>query len=147
VFAAGTRKPGQHFRSEMAGAVTVGFAGIARGVLVLDQVDPSPDGAMQFRLQGTEGVLRGSFTRLECCGAATGGPWVACELVGLGDWQQMVHDSYIGTMSDLMNALNTGQEPPCSGRDNLKSVAMYEAARRSSVEGRVVTLAEVTNDT
>ena len=41
-------------------------------------------------------------------------------------------------LADLLQALDTGQVPPNSGQDNLRSVAIMEAAYRSAAENRVV---------
>ena len=45
-------------------------------------------------------------------------------------------DAFIGTMAQLLIALETGTEPAISGRDNLKTMALVEAAYASAAEGR-----------
>jgi hypothetical protein len=61
----------------------------------------------------------------------------------------MVDDSFIGTLTELMDSLTTGTPLALSGRlrrrrrDNLASVAMYEAALRSAREKRPVSIAEI----
>src|SRR5947207_2603974 len=52
-------------------------------------------------------------------------------------------DAFIGTMAQLLIALETGQEPAISGRDNLKTMALVEAAYQSSFLWRSVALEEV----
>jgi predicted dehydrogenase len=52
-------------------------------------------------------------------------------------------DAFIGTMAQLLIALETGTEPAISGRDNLKTMALVEAAYRSAAEHRAVTLREI----
>lgn len=52
-------------------------------------------------------------------------------------------DAFGGTMSQLLIALETGQPPLLTGRDNLKSIALVEAAARSAEEHRVVPPAEI----
>jgi predicted dehydrogenase len=46
---------------------------------------------------------------------------------------------FIG-LDHLLRAMETGEEPPNSGRDNLRTVALLEAAYRSAAERRVVDL-------
>jgi hypothetical protein len=51
--------------------------------------------------------------------------------------------AFIGTMAQLLIALETGQEPAISGRDNLRTMALVDAAYLSARERRAVNLAEV----
>jgi len=57
-------------------------------------------------------------------------------------------DAFIGTMAQLLIALETGQEPAISGRDNLRTMAQVEAAYQSAAQFRSVALnlAEATAD-
>jgi predicted dehydrogenase len=52
-------------------------------------------------------------------------------------------DAFIGTMAQLLIALEGGAEPAISGRDNLKTMALVEAAYLSSVQFRSVGLCEI----
>jgi predicted dehydrogenase len=52
-------------------------------------------------------------------------------------------DAFAGTMSQLLIALETGKEPAISGRDNLNTMALVDAAYVSAREGRSVTIAEI----
>src|SRR6185503_6478714 len=49
-------------------------------------------------------------------------------------------DAFIGTMAQLLIALETDQEPAISGRDNLKTMALVEAAYLSAEQFRSVEL-------
>ena len=49
-------------------------------------------------------------------------------------------------MAQLLIALEEGCEPAISGRDNLKTMALVEAAYRSSEEKRAIPLAEMLSD-
>lgn len=51
--------------------------------------------------------------------------------------------AFIGTMAQLMRALEDGSEPEISGHDNLKTMALIEAAYRSAEQRRAVELKEV----
>jgi predicted dehydrogenase len=52
-------------------------------------------------------------------------------------------DAFIGTMAQVMIALETNTTPAISGRDNLKTMALVDAAYRSAAEHRAVRLAEI----
>lgn len=52
-------------------------------------------------------------------------------------------DAFIGTMAQLLIALETGGEPAISGRDNLKTMALVDAAYKSAAEKRAVALREI----
>ena len=59
-------------------------------------------------------------------------------------WQESwFPDAFAGTMGQLLIALETGTEPAISGRDNLKTMALVDAAYRSVEERRAVPLSEV----
>ena len=49
-------------------------------------------------------------------------------------------DAFIGTMAQLLVALEQGTEPAISGRDNLKTMALVDAAYRSAEQSRAVSL-------
>lgn len=51
-------------------------------------------------------------------------------------------DAFSGTMAQLLIALETGREPAISGRDNLRTMALVEAAYASVRERRAVALRE-----
>lgn len=52
-------------------------------------------------------------------------------------------DAFIGTMGQLLIALEQGTEPAISGRDNLKTMALVEAAYRSAETKRAVAISEI----
>jgi predicted dehydrogenase len=52
-------------------------------------------------------------------------------------------DAFIGTMAQLLIALETRTKPAISGRDNLKTMALVEAGYRSAAEHRAVALKEI----
>ena len=53
-------------------------------------------------------------------------------------------DAFIGTMAQLLMAVETGDKPTIDGRDNLKTMALVEAAYLSAKEHRAVELMEIT---
>jgi len=61
--------------------------------------------------------------------------------------QSWFPDAFAGSMGQLLIALETGDSPVISGRDNLKTVALVDAAYRSSVEHRAVTIDQIERGT
>ena len=62
------------------------------------------------------------------------------------EWQESwFPDAFIGTMAQLLVALEKGEEPAISGRDNLKTMALVEAAYLSAESKRLVRLEEITD--
>ena len=49
----------------------------------------------------------------------------------------------VAALDEFLDALETGREPECSSRDNLKTMAMTYAAVRSAQQGRRVCLTEL----
>jgi predicted dehydrogenase len=98
-------------------------------------------GAMNhpFWIHGTEGTIRGrmmgrDFVEVEKDGAFHS---VALE----GDWWSV---GFSGTMGELLTAITEDREPANSGRDNLRTVALTEAANRSAdAGGAPVRVAEI----
>jgi len=52
-------------------------------------------------------------------------------------------DAFAGTMGQLLIALETEKEPAISGRDNLKTMALVDAAYLSAQQSRAVTIQEI----
>jgi hypothetical protein len=53
-------------------------------------------------------------------------------------------DAFIGTMAQLLIALETGKEPAISGMENLGTMALVEAAYQSAVKSRLIRTSEIT---
>jgi predicted dehydrogenase len=51
-------------------------------------------------------------------------------------------DAFVGTMGQLLVALEAGTEPEISGRDNLQTVALCEAVFAAARDHRVTTVRE-----
>lgn len=59
-------------------------------------------------------------------------------------WQETwFPDAFAGPMAELLLSLETGQPPPLSGRDNLRTMALVEACYRSAAQHRAVSIEEV----
>jgi predicted dehydrogenase len=52
-------------------------------------------------------------------------------------------DAFIGTMADLLIGLEQNRDPMLAGRDNLKTMALVEAAYLSTEQSRAVSLHEI----
>lgn len=105
------------------------------------------DHGIEWRVEGTEGVAKGTIgwpdypagspSRLDFLTKRRPDYWFQPR------WPECwFPDAFVGTMGQLMRALETGSEPEISGRDNLKTMALIEAAYRSAEEGRAVSPAE-----
>jgi predicted dehydrogenase len=105
--------------------------------------------AVRWRVEGTEGLALGTI----------GWPgWPArvsstidySTIRDQGTWHRprwpeaWFPDAFAGTMGGLLQALETGEEPDISGRDNLKTIALCEAVFAAARDHRVATLDEFT---
>jgi hypothetical protein len=102
---------------------------------------------IQWRIEGTDGLALGDIgwckdpytTPSSLRYAAKGYSGFECP-----QWtQSWFPDAFMGTMAQLLVALETGQQPEISGSDNLKTMALVEAAYTSARENRVVALSEL----
>jgi len=106
------------------------------------------DTYIKWRVEGAEGMAEGSIgwpsypnavpSTLRFTTARQPGAWLAPE------WKETwFPDAFQGTMGMLLDALNTGNPPAISGRDNLKTMALVEASYRSLAEHRPVSIREI----
>ena len=103
---------------------------------------------IKWRVDGTEGVAEGTIgwpdypnhspSTLTFTTTAQPNTWFTPR------WSEAwFPDAFRGPMTELMNAIATGSEPETNGKDNLKTMALVEAAYRSLGERRLITVAEV----
>jgi predicted dehydrogenase len=103
---------------------------------------------IKWRVEGLDGVAQGTIgwpdyptgspsTLRYCSRMTTDGQWVQPSW----DTRWFPH-AFAGVMEQLQYALKTGTVPMLSASDNLKTMALVEAAYRSTREGRAVQLAE-----
>ncbi len=105
------------------------------------------DISIHWRVEGTEGLARGTI----------GWPSYPARTPSTLDfttrqdpnrWHQprwpevWFPDAFVGTMAQLLCALEDGTEPEISGRDNLETIALCEAVYRAAQEHRVLTVQE-----
>jgi len=103
---------------------------------------------IKWRVEGMDGVAQGTIgwpdypkgspsTLRYCSRKTTNGHWVQ------PSWEtRWFPDAFAGVMEQLQYALKTGAAPMLSAADNLRTMALVEAAYRSVQERRVVRLAE-----
>jgi predicted dehydrogenase len=106
------------------------------------------DLAIRWRVEGTEGMARGTIgwpdypwgspSTMDFTTALQPGYWFQPR------WPQMwFPDAFVGTMAQLLCALEEGTEPEIGGRDNLNTMALVDAAYLSAKEHRAVAPSEL----
>ncbi len=114
---------------------------------------PAREGAaddlgIHWRVEGTEGLARGTIgwpryperapSTLDFTTRGRGAQWIKPR------WDEVwFPDAFLGPMAELLVALEEGREPSLSGRDNLATMALVDAAYRSAAEHRAVEVAEI----
>jgi predicted dehydrogenase len=102
---------------------------------------------IKWRVEGTKGVAVGSIgwpkyperapSTLAYRTAAKPDEWVQ------SDWKEVwFPDAFVGTMAQLLVAVEDGSEPEIGGRDNLETVALCEAVFAAAAQHRVTTVRE-----
>lgn len=122
--------------------------------VVIDDVWTGParegcpaDLAIRWRIEGTQGLAMGDIGWVK--NPYTTPSSIRYALAGDAGFhkprwtESWFPDAFAGTMGQLLAALSTGTEPAISGRDNLKTMALVEAAYLSAREGRAVALKEI----
>jgi len=105
---------------------------------------------IKWRVEGTVGLAEGTIgwpdypngspSTLRYCCRATGGKWIS------PTWtSRWFPQAFKGVMEQLQYAVKTGETPFLSGDDNVKTMALIEAAYRSMEETRAVPISEITN--
>ncbi len=106
------------------------------------------DSYIRWRVEGTEGMARGTIgwpdyptrtpSTLDYTTNENGQQWVQPR------WPEVwFPDAFVGTMSQLLCALEDNTEPEIGGRDNLRTMALVDAAYMSAREHRAVSIDEI----
>lgn len=116
---------------------------------------PAKEGAaadlgITWRVEGTTGLARGTIgwpnyperTPSTLDYTTTKGPdagrWISPR------WDEVwFPDAFVGPMAELLLALEERREPTIGGEDNLRTMALVDAAYRSAAEHRAVAIAEI----
>jgi predicted dehydrogenase len=102
---------------------------------------------IRWRVEGTEGLARGTIgwpsypartpSTLDFSTKQQAGYWLQPR------WKEVwFPDAFVGTMAQLLCAIEDDAEPEISGRDNLETIALCEAVLASGQEHRVRKVAE-----
>jgi predicted dehydrogenase len=97
---------------------------------------------IQWRIEGTNGLAMGDLGW--CKDPYTSPSTIRYAAKGMQGFQSPTWteswfpDAFIGTMAQLLTALESGQEPAIGGRDNLKTMALVEAAYLSAASLRSI---------
>lgn len=106
------------------------------------------DHGIEWRVEGAGGIAKGTIgwpdypegspSTLDFTTKRQPGYWFQPR------WEERwFPQAFAGTMGQLMRAIGEGSEPELSGPDNLKTMALLEAAYLSADEGRAVGLDEI----
>ena len=106
------------------------------------------DISIRWRVEGIEGLARGTIgwpdyphptpSTLDFTTTRQPGYWLQPR------WREVwFPDAFVGTMAQLLCALEDNTEPEISGRDNLKTMALVEACYVSAREHRAVEIREI----
>jgi predicted dehydrogenase len=102
---------------------------------------------IRWRVEGTDGLARGTIgwpsypartpSTLDFTTKQQPGYWFQPR------WKEVwFPDAFVGTMAQLLCAVEDGTEPEISGRDNLETIALCEAVYAAAREHRVTTVRE-----
>jgi predicted dehydrogenase len=102
---------------------------------------------VRWRVEGTEGLARGTIgwpsypaktpSTLDFTTKQRPGYWFQPR------WPEVwFPDAFVGTMAQLLCALEDGTEPEIGGRDNLETIALCEAVYHAATEHRIYTVGE-----
>ena len=102
---------------------------------------------IRWRVEGTDGLMHGTigWPKYPAREPST----LAFSTRQSNGWQQprwddvWFPDAFVGTMAQLLVAVEDGTEPEISGRDNLETIALCEAVFTAATEHRVVRMADV----
>lgn len=106
--------------------------------------DDCPSGSyVRWRIVGEKGIAKGQIgwpdypdgspSTISICAPITNMQWET------PTWQtQWFPDAFAGVMGQLQDAIASKREPELSGDDNLRTIALLEAAYRSAREGRAI---------
>ncbi len=114
---------------------------------------PAREGAgadigIRWRVEGTDGMARGTIGWPSY--PARTPSTLDYTLKGSTDWHQprwsevWFPDAFVGTMAQLLCAIEDGTEAEISGRDNLETIALCQAVYTAAKEHRVTTVREFT---
>jgi predicted dehydrogenase len=152
IYADGARFPGQQTIGETRTLLHIKFAGEARGLIHdnHNHIAGEDDWYATFRFEGTEGIIKGTNGSLYNYPVGREDTlsfhskrihpdyWFTPTLHG-----KWFPHAFMGTMGELMRAIEEDREPTNSVNDNLKTLQMVFGAYLSMKENRPVYLSEI----
>lgn len=105
------------------------------------------DCGIHWRIEGTKGLMKGTIgwpkyparepSAMEFSCLSHGNCWIRPQ------WPDVwFPDAFVGTMAQLLVAIENNTEPEISGRDNVETIALCEAVFASATQHRVTTVRE-----
>ena len=103
------------------------------------------DNRITWRVEGTDGLAQGTIgwpkyparepSTIDFCTSRDPGVWYRPR------WNEVwFPDAFVGTMAQLLVAIEDKVEPEISGRDNVETIALCEAVFTAARERRVVSM-------
>jgi predicted dehydrogenase len=106
------------------------------------------DAGIRWRIEGTDGLMQGTIGWPKYPTREPSTLEIACTHSGMTSffrprWNEVwFPDAFVGTMAQLLVAVEDGAEPEISGRDNLETIALCTAVFAAATEHRVATVRE-----
>ncbi len=152
IYADSAKFPGQPWLADTRTTIMMRFAGETRGLIQDNHNNfaPEDDWYATFRFEGSEGIIKGTNGALYNYPVGRGDTisflskqlsadtWISPTLEG-----KWFPHAFLGSMGELMLAVEEGREPGNSVEDNLDTLRMVFAALRSVEEQRPVWLGEI----
>ncbi|WP_282935308.1 Gfo/Idh/MocA family oxidoreductase [Paenibacillus sp. RC67] len=152
VYADGARLPGQPYRGETRTMIHLKFPGETRALIHDNHNNgmPQDDWYATFRFEGTEGTVKGTNGALydypsgreDTLSLYSNRLQRGCMYTPQLEGRWFPH-AFMGTMGELMRAIEEDREPENSIKDNLITLQTVFAAYRSMAENRPVYLQEI----
>ncbi len=125
------KKPTQRSKGDMIASIQLEFPDHCLGIVVDDNAAYPHAGVFsRFKIEGTKGIITGeamSNVDFRIQSELLGDDAQQIELKG-----QWFPDGFIGTMAELMCAIEEKREPSISGEDNLKTLEIIFAAYKNA---------------
>jgi predicted dehydrogenase len=143
VFSVGGRRPGQTVRGETRTMSTLVFEGGVAATLHVNHESLGGDHRAEFRLDGSEGSVRGTLGLLY--DYPRGRPdtvEVFSQTLPTDGWlsypvtKRWLPEAFLGPMAGLLRWIQTGERAPTPADDNLGTLALVAALYRSMEDGQ-----------
>ncbi len=145
VFCLAGRRPGQEAVGETRTVSSYSYRDDLVATVAATHANDHGDARAEFRIEGTEGVVKGTFGLLY--DYPTGRPdtlEITSRVLGTDGWlpypvtTRWIPDAFLGPMASVLAAAAGGPAPRSSGRDNLGTLRLVEALYTSAETGESV---------